>query len=141
MYDKYIALELLSLEKEYEGIRDKYHSVDILTEYTDRKSEMYEPLKRNGLNPRWRHESFQFSCYKPKLIGISNNDLENFNMITIILFCFVGLENTNTIPHWVHDIPGKKPVIKKTQNRELCPRETRWTEPVLRLLHQELCGK
>lgn len=50
----------------------------------------------------------------------------------------------DTVPFWVHCATvGELQYEYKDQRYEhgLCVRDTKWTEPVLKLLHEELCGR
>lgn len=62
-------LELRRLEREYNGVSTRYHKPDIIQLYADYGSELYAPLLRNGLNPKYRNIFINLHGYHPLLIG------------------------------------------------------------------------
>jgi hypothetical protein len=54
----------------------------------------------------------------------------------------IGVEDFNTLPTWLHRATKIKDcVCLKMKGTRLCMRETKWTAPVLKQLHEELLGK
>lgn len=47
------------------------------------------------------------------------------------------MEKQSTIPHWAISVVQETKNVK-LKGRHLCIRETKWTEPILKQLHDEL---
>lgn len=52
---------------------------------------------------------------------------------------FLGVEYLSTLPRWLNQATQIKGEMKLPGTR-LCIRETKWTTPVLKQLHEELKG-
>ncbi|XP_057661808.1 cilia- and flagella-associated protein 91-like isoform X1 [Diorhabda carinulata] len=118
---KQTARELRKLETKQRGTRSKYHSVNIVDEHVDKKSEIYAPLIRHGEHPkRWHF--------------IIDEKLKKYKAQ------FIGVEHISTLPKWLNQATkiDKRTLHSNWPKRRLCIRETKWTAPVLKQLHEEL---
>ncbi|XP_017771102.1 PREDICTED: protein MAATS1-like [Nicrophorus vespilloides] len=109
--------EMRRLELNYKGILTKYGHVNVFDEIADYKSELYMPLIRHGSNPKYGHQVITKSLrnYKPQ---------------------YFGVELYDTMPDGLTKCPKIKNL--KLPGARLCPRETKWTAPILKNLHKEL---
>ncbi|CAG9772368.1 unnamed protein product [Ceutorhynchus assimilis] len=114
------ARELRKIELQEKGFKRKYHQPDIVKEHIMKDSELYAPLTRHGEHPKRWHNVIDksFIRYKAQYIGVES-------------FC--------TMPRWLNKASLLKPKTKQRKDvAQLCIRETRWTAPVLKNLHEEL---
>lgn len=113
--------ELRKLEFKHLGVKSKYHATDVVEEHAHPKSELYAPLMRHGEHPMRWHQVMdeRLKYYKAQ---------------------FIGVEEFNTLPRWI----DKATILKDDYNTaklpgtHICMRETKWTTPVLKKLHEEL---
>ncbi|EFA13217.2 Protein MAATS1-like Protein [Tribolium castaneum] len=112
--------ELRKLDLKHAGIDQKYHSVNVVEEHINHASEIYGPLMRHGEHPKRWHL-------------IIDEALTRFKAQ------FVGVEEFNTLPTWLNKATKIKDCMcLKMKGTRLCMRETKWTAPVLKKLHEEL---
>ncbi|KAL3284775.1 hypothetical protein HHI36_018918 [Cryptolaemus montrouzieri] len=113
--------ELRKLELKHRGVKTKYHATDAVEDHAHPKSELYAPLIRHGEHPMRWHQVMdeRLKYYKAQ---------------------FVGVEEFSTLPRWIN----KATILKDDYNTtkltgtHICMRETKWTTPVLKKLHEEL---
>ncbi|XP_044747701.1 cilia- and flagella-associated protein 91-like isoform X2 [Coccinella septempunctata] len=113
--------ELRKLELKHRGVKTKYHATDVVEEHAHPKSELYAPLMRHGEHPMRWHQVMdeRLKYYKAQ---------------------FIGVEEFSTLPRWIN----KATILKDDYNTaklpgtHICMRETKWTTPVLKKLHEEL---
>ncbi|XP_030750097.1 cilia- and flagella-associated protein 91-like [Sitophilus oryzae] len=116
------ARELRKLELEEKGVSRRYKSCDIIEEHASKKSELYGPMIRHGEHPKRWHFVIDEKLKKYK---------EQF----------IGVEHFSTLPRWLHqatDLKGLERSTPQSKVPQLCIRETKWTAPVLKQLHEEL---
>ncbi|XP_044258673.1 cilia- and flagella-associated protein 91-like isoform X2 [Tribolium madens] len=112
--------ELRKLDLKHAGIEQKYHSVNIVEEHGNHASEIYGPLMRHGEHPKRWH-------------------LVIDEALTRFKAQFAGVEDFNTLPTWLNRATKIKDCMcLKMKGTRLCMRETKWTAPVLKKLHEEL---
>ncbi|KAG5880181.1 hypothetical protein JTB14_001671 [Gonioctena quinquepunctata] len=118
---KKTARELRKLETQRRGVKKRYHEMNIIEEHVDKKSEIYVPLKRHGEHPKRWHQVIDEKLKKYKAQ-------------------FIGVENFSTLPRWIDQATKiqKHELQSKWTGRRLCIRETKWSAPVLKELHDEL---
>ncbi|KAH1010791.1 hypothetical protein HUJ05_005034 [Dendroctonus ponderosae] len=118
---KQTARELRKLELEEKGVKRKYHQPDIIEEHISKASELYGPLMRNGEHPKRWHQ-------------IIDEKMKRYQAQ------FIGVEQFSTLPRWLNQATNLKGMERKDPNQgpQLCIRETKWTAPVLKSLHEEL---
>lgn len=107
------------LDYRHKGIISKYGHVTVYDEHADLKSELYVPLLRHGTNPKYGHQELaqNLKKYQPQ---------------------FSEAPFYDTTPTALKEATIIKDV--KLEGTRLCIRETKWTSPVLKKLHQELKG-
>ncbi|XP_022902075.1 cilia- and flagella-associated protein 91-like [Onthophagus taurus] len=111
--------EMRRLSFNHRGIILKYHKVNVIDEVSDYKSEVYAPLTRHGNHPKRWHQ-------------VINEHFKKYNAK------YAGVENYETIPKWLlHGTEIQDSKLKLPGTR-LCIRETKWSSPVLKKLHEEL---
>ncbi|XP_072377739.1 cilia- and flagella-associated protein 91-like [Diabrotica undecimpunctata] len=117
------ARELRKLESQRKGIDRKYHAVNIIDEHVDKKSEIYAPLMRHGEHPKRWHQ-------------VIDENMKRYKAQ------FIGVENLSTLPKWLDQATkiDKRVLHSNWPKRKLCIKQTRWTAPVLKQLHEELKG-
>ncbi|CAH0546376.1 unnamed protein product [Brassicogethes aeneus] len=103
------------------GINQRYHKVNIIDEHVDFKSEIYAPMMRHGEHPKRWH----------KVIDENNKKYKAQ---------FIGVEKISTLPTWIDKATKvtEREIDRKLPTRHICMRETKWTQPVLKELHEEL---
>ncbi|PSN40337.1 hypothetical protein C0J52_17055 [Blattella germanica] len=89
-------------------------------EHRDHRSELYGPQMRFGEHPKRRHE----------VINVRSRFLTHIK----------GLEILETMPSIGQQPTDHLTSVPQKKGYELCVRETRWTEAVLKQLHQDLRG-
>lgn len=101
----------------------RYKKWDIIEEHADPTSELYAPLMRHGEHPKRGHQ-------------VIDEHLKRYRAQ------FVGVEQFTNLPKWMDKIrKGKFFKTSQLPGTRLCVRETKWTTPVLKQLHQELTSK
>ncbi|XP_019866451.2 cilia- and flagella-associated protein 91-like [Aethina tumida] len=112
---------LRKLEVASRGVSNKYRKADIIDEHVDYKSEIYAPMMRHGEHPKRWHMVIdeKNKKYKPQ---------------------FIGVENIETLPTWLDKATKitEREIDDRVPIRHICMRETKWTTPVLKQLHEEL---
>ncbi|XP_050299666.1 cilia- and flagella-associated protein 91-like isoform X2 [Anthonomus grandis grandis] len=118
---KETARELRKLNLEEKGYKRKYHQADIIEEHMSRSSELFGPMLRNGEHPKRWHQ-------------IIDEKMQRYKAQ------FIGVEHFSTLPRWLDQATNLKGIErkKKDDGPQLCIRETKWTAPVLKELHEEL---
>ncbi|CAG9855816.1 unnamed protein product [Phyllotreta striolata] len=113
--------ELRKLELERRGFQRRYKEMNVIEEHTDKKAEIYAPLMRHGEHPKRWHL-------------VIDEKLKQYRAR------FIGVENINTLPKWIHTATkiDKHTLYSNWPKLRLCIRETKWTAPVLKTLHEEL---
>ncbi|XP_063920812.1 cilia- and flagella-associated protein 91-like [Zophobas morio] len=112
--------EIRKLDLKHTGVNVKYHSVNVGEEHINHTSEIYGPFMRHGEHPKRWH-------------------LVIDEAITRYKAQFAGVEDFNTLPQWLNRATKIKDcVCLKMKGTRLCMRETKWTAPVLKKLHEEL---
>ncbi|KAF5297367.1 hypothetical protein FQR65_LT01297 [Abscondita terminalis] len=116
---KYADRELRKLELKRLGVKRSYAPADVIEEHANVTSELYAPLMRHGENPKRWHQVIEdhSELYKSQ---------------------FMGAEEISTLPNWLDEATTIKRSSIKLPGTQLCIRETKWTEPVLKQLHEEL---
>ncbi|ENN82178.1 hypothetical protein YQE_00551, partial [Dendroctonus ponderosae] len=124
---KQTARELRKLELEEKGVKRKYHQPDIIEEHISKASELYGPLMRNGEHPKRWHQ-------------IIDEKMKRYQAHVQLP---LGVEQFSTLPRWLNQATNLKGMERKDPNQgpQLCIRETKWTAPVLKSLHEELQKK
>ncbi|CAH2016773.1 unnamed protein product [Acanthoscelides obtectus] len=118
---KQAAREMRKLEAQKRGFNPRYHRVNIIDEHADKKSEIYGPYMRHGEHPKRWHQ-------------VIDEKMKQYRAQ------FIGVENFSTLPGWLEIATKKwrKELSKRTVQKGLCIKETKWTAPVLKELHEEL---
>ncbi|KAL1517717.1 hypothetical protein ABEB36_001448 [Hypothenemus hampei] len=120
---KKTAREIRKLEIEEKGFKRKYYQPDIIDEHICKASELYAPLLRHGEHPKRWHQVIDEKMQKYRAQ-------------------FIGVEQFSTLPRWLNQATNIEKIEKKPKRfddgPQLCIRETKWTAPVLKLLHEEL---
>nr|CAD7453770.1 unnamed protein product [Timema tahoe] len=111
------AREVRKLALRHSGVHKKYRRLNVVEEHTDITSELYGPQTRFGEDPRRRNE----------LISVD----------TKILSQIKGTEVLEKLKKPKPAFDYEKMSVPKAHG-ELCIRETRWTEDMLRKLHEDL---
>ncbi|CAH1119833.1 unnamed protein product [Phaedon cochleariae] len=115
------ARELRKLEAQRKGAQTRYKEPNIVDEHVDKKSEIYGPLRRHGEHPKRWHQVIDEKMKKYKAQ-------------------FIGVEKFSTLPIWLDQATkiDKRRLYSNSPGRRLCIRETKWSAPVLKQLHEEL---
>ncbi|KAF7282772.1 hypothetical protein GWI33_001921 [Rhynchophorus ferrugineus] len=115
------AREMRKLELEEKGMSRKYNQPEIIEEHVSKKSELYGPVVRHGEHPKRWHLVIDEKLKKYKAQ-------------------FIGVEQFSTLPRWLDQATDLRGIERNVQSKEpqLCIRETKWTSPVLKQLHEEL---
>ncbi|CAH1113365.1 unnamed protein product [Psylliodes chrysocephalus] len=113
--------ELRKLEVERRGFQKRYKEMNVIDEHHDKKSEIYAPLMRHGEHPKRWHL-------------VIDEKLKQYRAQ------FIGVENISTLPKWLDQATriDKRTLYSNWPKRRICIRETKWTAPVLKTLHDEL---
>lgn len=59
-------------------------------------------------------------------------------MNVTLIFTYLGVESFSTLPRWIDEATKINTDNLKVPGTRLCIRETKWTTPVLKLLHEGL---
>lgn len=113
--------ELRKLETQRRGLTKTYKGINIIDEHIDRKSELYGPLIRHGEHPKRWHQ-------------VIDEKMKTYNAQ------FISVEQFNTLPTWLDNATKikRKDLYANTKGKEVCIKESRWTAPVLKQLHDEM---
>ncbi|KAK4873312.1 hypothetical protein RN001_015341 [Aquatica leii] len=111
--------EMRKLEMKRHGVRRSYGPVDVIEEHFNKKSELYAPLMRHGENPKRWHQVID-------------------DHMQIYRAQFLGVEDICTLPSWLDKATMISHSSIKLPGTRLCIKETKWTSPVLKQLHEEL---
>lgn len=119
----------------------RYKKWDIIEEHADPTSELYAPLMRHGEHPKRGHQVIDehLKKYRAQFEGKFNT-----RYIEIVTFFYntTGVEHISILPKWLDRfMKGKHLKNAKLPGTRLCVRETKWTTPVLKQLHEDLTGK
>ncbi|KAF2883495.1 hypothetical protein ILUMI_22668 [Ignelater luminosus] len=111
--------DLRKLRLKNRGINTRYHRINIIEEHADKKSELYGPLMRYGQHPKRWHQ-------------VIDEHIKKYRAQ------FLGVEEISTLPRWLDQATKVKDSTLKLPGTRLCFRETKWTTPVLKQLHEGL---
>ncbi|KAJ8919870.1 hypothetical protein NQ315_006399 [Exocentrus adspersus] len=145
---KKTSRELRKLNAHRRGVISKYHEVNIVDEHADKKSEIYGPLMRHGEHPKRWHQIIdeRMKKYRAQFIGETIFFFIKTPGVLLLQlsfekYIFPGVEQFSTLPRWLDQATriNKRNLPPKTPGKtRLCIKETRWTTPVLKQLHEEL---
>ncbi|KAF5272323.1 hypothetical protein FQA39_LY07924 [Lamprigera yunnana] len=110
--------EMRKLDVRHRGI-GRYAPVNVIKEHVDKRSELYAPLMRHGVNPKHWHQ-------------VIEDHIEKYHAQ------YLGVENVKTLPRWLSEATKITESSIKLPGTQLCIRETKWTAPILKKLHEEL---